>query len=215
MRCLSIEARLAYVGLLILASETDNHIPIDYKFLSERIGFNIQESTLSPLIDSGFLLASCARRVLARHALSSSLLSSSEESPDSSSLLPLNHSDKSKRSTGVSTETWNAYSVAFESRWHVKPIRDKQTSGMLCKLVEKLGEEIAPQVAAFYLTHNKPFYVENRHPVSILLRDCHGLHTQWATGNKATTSEARQAELKDSVVEQAKRVEAILQGRRA
>lgn len=215
MRCLPLESRFAYIGLLILASETDNHIPPDYKFLSERIGYPIKESTLTPLITTGFLLAHHATPALAHGALCSSLLSSSEERIDSSSPSLQSSNLKSKKNAGVSTETWMAYAAAFEERWKVKPIRDRQTNGMMCKLVEKLGSEIAPQVAAFYLTHNKPFYVENRHPVTLLLRDCHGLHTQWATGTKATTSEAKQAELKDSVVEQAKRVEALLQGRRA
>ena len=109
---------------------------------------------------------------------------------------------------------WNAYSLAYEERYGVLPVRNQQTNSMCCTLVKKLGGKDAPLVAAFYLTHNDPFYVKKRHPVNLLLADAEGLRTQWATGTKATTSEAKQAELKDSVVEQAKRVEALLQGRR-
>lgn len=114
-----------------------------------------------------------------------------------------------------SAAVFELYREAYRSRYGVDPVRNQQTNSMLCKLVDKLGAEEAPQVAAFYLTHNDPFYVRNRHPVEMLLKNATGLRTQWATNTKATTSEAKNAEMKDSVVEQAKRVEAILQGRRA
>ena len=77
-------------------------------------------------------------------------------------------------------------------------------------LIEKLGAAEAPHVAAFYLTHNDPFYVKKRHPPNLLVLDATGLRTQWATGVKATSSEVRQAEMKDDSREQVKRVEAIL-----
>ena len=109
---------------------------------------------------------------------------------------------------------WESYRRTYAERYGVDPVRNQQTNSMLCKLVDKLGAEEAAHVAAFYLTHNNPYYVGKRHPVNLLLVDAEGLRTQWATNTKATTSEARNAEMKDSVIEQAKRVEAILQGRR-
>jgi hypothetical protein len=219
MRLLPIHSRMAYICLLIIASETDNRIPIDYKYLSDRCGFDVNEMTVTRLIDSGFLIALRARRAIARHALFSSLLSSSEEDGLSSldslpSSLKIVPDLKSKKYAGKSSAVWETYRASFLGRWKVEPIRDKQTNSMLCKLVEKLGDDIASHVAAFYLTHNKPFYVENRHPVNVLLRDCHGLHTQWATGTKATTGELKNAEFKDNVVEQVKRIEALRQGER-
>lgn len=118
------------------------------------------------------------------------------------------------RTPPKSADVFEAYREAYESRYGVDPVRNQQTNSMLCRLVDKLGAGEAAHVARFYLTHNNPFYVAKRHPVNLLLADAEGLRTQWATGTKATTSEAKQAELKDSVVEQAKRVEALLQGRR-
>lgn len=75
LRSVPIPSRLAYIYLLIIASETDNRIPNDYNFLSQRFGFEVNELIITPLIHSGFLLASGARRLLACHATSSSLLS--------------------------------------------------------------------------------------------------------------------------------------------
>lgn len=107
--------------------------------------------------------------------------------------------------------TWTAYSAAYRFRYGVDPHRDKKVNGVLAKLVDRLGPEIAPHVAAFYVEHNKPIYVSERHPVELLLRDCTGLKTQWQTGVKATTGEARNAERRDDVMEQVKRVTAMMQ----
>jgi len=65
-------------------------------------------------------------------------------------------------------------------------------------------------VAAFYLTHNKSFYVQARHPVTLLLRDAEGLRTEWATGVKATTGEARNVERRDDAMAQIQRVKAMM-----
>ncbi|QOJ34059.1 MAG: hypothetical protein HRU82_03440 [Nitrospira sp.] len=112
---------------------------------------------------------------------------------------------------GRTVSTWEAYSAAYRNRYGINPHRDKQVNGILAKLVERLGPEIAPHVAAFYVEHNKSFYVSNRHPVEALLKDCTGLKTQWQTGVKATTGEARNAERRDDVMEQVKRVTAMVQ----
>lgn len=111
---------------------------------------------------------------------------------------------------GRTVGTWDAYSAAYRFRYGVDPHRDRKVNGVLAKLVDRLGPEIAPHVAAFYVEHNKPFYVSERHPVELLLKDCTGLKTQWKTGVKATTGEAKNAERRDDVMEQVKRVTAMM-----
>ena len=96
----------------------------------------------------------------------------------------------------------------------MEPVRNRKANAQLCQLVDRLGATEAPQVATFYLTHNKPFYVSARHPVNLLLQDAEGLRTQWATGIKSTTREAQSAEQRDNVVEQVARVRAQLAGGR-
>lgn len=112
---------------------------------------------------------------------------------------------------GKTVGTWDAYSAAYRFRYGVDPHRDKKVNGVLAKLVDRLGPEVAPHVAAFYVDHNKPSYVSERHPVELLLKDCTGLKTQWQTGVKATTGEAKNAERRDDVMEQVKRVTAMVQ----
>lgn len=128
--------------------------------------------------------------------------------PNQPSIIPA--SAKAERSPTKTSEVWSDYRAAYHDRYQVDPVRNMQVNGMLSRLVDKLGREEAPQVAAFYLRHNNPFYVQKRHPVNLLLQDAEGLRTQWATGIKATTNEARNIETQDNMREQNKRVMKLL-----
>lgn len=97
-------------------------------------------------------------------------------------------------STGTSVETWKAYAKAYRSRYGVEPVRNKSVNAMLCKLVEKLGAEEAPAVAAFYVTHQGQFYVAKMHPVNLLVADAEKLRTEWATGWQMTNGHAAQVD---------------------
>lgn len=109
-----------------------------------------------------------------------------------------------------SAATWESYAGAYRRRYGVEPVRNSKTNAHLCQLVDRLGAEEAPPVAAFFLAHNKPLYVSARHPTNLLVQDAEGLRTQWATGVKATTLEAKSAEQRDSVRGQYERVMASL-----
>ncbi|MGL4296232.1 MAG: hypothetical protein ACRCTG_10990 [Aestuariivirga sp.] len=109
-----------------------------------------------------------------------------------------------------SAATWEAYAGAYRRRYGVEPVRNSKTNAQLCQLVDRLGAQEAPEVAAFYVTHNKPLYVSARHPANLLVQDAEGLRTQWATGVKATTRETQSAEQKDNMREQYKRVMATV-----
>jgi len=109
-------------------------------------------------------------------------------------------------------QAWDAYSQAYTHRYGAAPVRNAKVNGVLSRFVDRLGSEEAPLVAAFYLTHNKPLYVSSRHSTDLLLRDAEGLRTEWVTGVKATTGEARNAERRDDAMEQIKRVTAMMQG---
>ena len=105
--------------------------------------------------------------------------SSSSSSSSSLSLHPKKDSEKEEKSKkkkelntsstaeprGVSKSgvAWEAYRVAYRTRYGVDPVRDKQANIALCQVVDKLGIEEAPFVASFYLSHNDPFYVKKRH----------------------------------------------------
>lgn len=116
---------------------------------------------------------------------------------------------------GRTVPVWQAYAEAYQRRYGVEPVRNKQVNGMLARYVDKLPAEEAPDVAAFYVGHNKGLYISARHCVDLLLRDAEGLRTEWATGRKVTDTEARQADQTATRGNQAERLIAEQHGRKA
>ena len=112
--------------------------------------------------------------------------------------------------TPKSKLVWDAYAEAYVKKYGVAPVRNQQVNALLCRVVDKLGTEEAPAVAAFYVSHNNPFYVSKRHPPNLLVQDAEGLRTQWATGVLATKSEARTAEKQMDATHQAQRLKSLI-----
>lgn len=87
-----------------------------------------------------------------------------------------------------------AYSEAYQRRYGVDPVANAKTNALLCQVVDRLGADEAPHVAAFYVGHNGQWYVKNGHALDHLVRDAEKLRTEWATGAMVTDSQARQAD---------------------
>lgn len=92
------------------------------------------------------------------------------------------------------TAVWQAYSRAYFARYGTEPTRNERTNGQLAQFVARLGKDEAPHVSVFYVGTNVRRYVERQHPVGMLLQDCEGLRTQWATGRTVTETQARQSD---------------------
>ncbi|MHB8253534.1 MAG: hypothetical protein ACYDEV_07505 [Acidiferrobacter sp.] len=93
---------------------------------------------------------------------------------------------------------WDAYSLAYERRYGVPPVRNDRSDAQMRQLVSRLGAE-APAVAGWYPRHTNAFYVRAKHPVDLLLRDAEGLRTEWATGRITTNTEACQVDRKPAI----------------
>lgn len=78
---------------------------------------------------------------------------------------------------------WQRYREAYLQTWCVEPVRNKRTNTDLCALVDRLGEEMAAQVAGFYPGHKRRLYVEARHPTNLLVRDAEALRTDLLNGH--------------------------------
>jgi hypothetical protein len=85
------------------------------------------------------------------------------------------------RPEGRTVPTREAYVAAYRKRWGVAPLINKSANGQLARFVDLVGADAAPKVAAFFLTHEQPLYVNAKHPIPLLLRDASKLHTEWAT----------------------------------
>jgi hypothetical protein len=91
-------------------------------------------------------------------------------------------------------EAWNAYSSAYQDRYGVAPVRNAKVNSMLAKFVQRVPLGEAPEIAAFYVSHNQSFYIRAKHDVAFLLRDAEGLRTEWVTGRRVTDTEAKQVD---------------------
>lgn len=218
---LTMEERSLYLHMILLASRHGNVIPLDGNYIRLQLKLNA-EPNLRTLISAGFLIATCkpgpSKRVEEKlhdampldqreRKSSEKELEGEKEKKENTCETPENGARIIVPSQkGISVKTWEAYSCAYLKRYGSIPVRNKKINGQLCSLVERLGAEEAPLVAAFYVEHNNPYYVRERHPVDALLKSAEGLRTQWATGVKATTGEAKNAERRDDVSEQFKRL---------
>lgn len=117
--------------------------------------------------------------------------------PVAGQLIPL--PEKPKRAAKTKTEnqqacsdTWAGYADAYFSRHGTEPVRNAKTNALITQLVQRLGAEAAPYVAAYYVTMNKTYYVSNLHPLGVLVKDCESIHTQWATNRQMTDTRSRQ-----------------------
>jgi hypothetical protein len=89
------------------------------------------------------------------------------------------------------------------------------TAGLvLAQVVDRLGANEAPHVAAWYVGSNRALYVSSKHCAELLSRDCEGLRTEWATRTRMTDTEARQADQHQAAYEAAEWVDANIESLR-
>lgn len=223
---LTTHDRFIYMALLILADESGNKILNDSDYLAQRLYIPRTDAAqnadkqrtkldLSALYRSGFLIASNVRRCV--QEIEIEIEKSREELElELEKELEKNVVEVSTKRSPLlkSVMIWESYRKAYRGRYGADPVRNQTVNSILCRVVDKLGGIEAPEVASFYLTHNGHFYTQKMHPVNLLLADAEKLRTEWATNTKVTSSAVKNAEFKDNVVEQVKRIEALRQGER-
>ena len=89
---------------------------------------------------------------------------------------------------------WANYAFAFRRRYNVWPVWNARTAGQLAQLVDRLVQDAAPKVAAYYLTIADARLITEQHSVNLLLARAEALHTQWASGRRVNGTTARQQE---------------------
>lgn len=112
-------------------------------------------------------------------------------------------------------KAWANYAIAYRNRYKTWPVSNQKTSAMLAQLVDRVGAELAPKVAAFYLQMNQQFYVTKVHPVSLLLADCEAIATQCTTGQQITHAQSRQMDSTQSNLSNLELAKAMLRERQA
>lgn len=89
-------------------------------------------------------------------------------------------------------KAWANYAVTYRQRYTTWPIWNQRIAGQLSQLVDRVGKDLAPGVAAYFLRMNNQYYVTKGHPVGLMLQDCETIATQMQTGQQMTATRARQ-----------------------
>lgn len=89
--------------------------------------------------------------------------------------------------------TWEAYASAYQRQTGQLPARNAKTNALVQQLVQRLGHEEAPQVAAFYVGHPNPYYANRVWPLDALVKDAEPMRTQWAAKVRVTPQAAQAA----------------------
>ena len=90
--------------------------------------------------------------------------------------------------------TWDAYVAGYVARYTVEPVFNGKVAGQIVMLVNRIGMTDAPLVAGWFPSHPASYYVGRGHSVDALLKDAEKLRTEWATGQIATTTAAKQSD---------------------
>jgi len=103
--------------------------------------------------------------------------------------------EKSPGEVSDGSKVWTAYAMAYEQRMRVTPIRNAKQNALCSQLVQRLGVENAVKIAAFYLTHPNSYYMQNKYPLGLLVKDCEGIYTEFQRGEYVTADRARKASI--------------------
>lgn len=104
---------------------------------------------------------------------------------------------------------WANYAITYRRRYGVYPIWNAKVAGQMGQLVDRVGADLAPGVAAYFLSINSQYYVTKGHPAGLLLADCENIATQMQTGQQMTATRARQmdgTQANASAADEAKRL---------
>lgn len=91
-------------------------------------------------------------------------------------------------------KAWANYAMAYRKRYQCWPVWNAAAGGMLGKLVDGLGIDVAHSVAAYYLTINDARIVNDCHSLKNLIGKADAYHTMWLTGRQMNGRTARQIE---------------------
>ncbi|MDD0974799.1 phage replication protein [Pseudomonas fontis] len=99
-----------------------------------------------------------------------------------------------KDQTCKTFKAWANYAMAYRKRYQCWPVWNAAAGGILGKLVDRLGVDVAHSVAAYYLTINDARIVNDCHSLNNLIAKAEAYHTQWSTGRQMNSRTARQIE---------------------
>ena len=107
---------------------------------------------------------------------------------------PMTAKPKSNTPNPANAETWQAYRAAYLQAYGVEPLRNAKVNGQIANFVKLVGEDKAPHVAAFYVSHPNHWYRTKGHDFGTLLANAQALATDWQRNTRTTSVQTRQQE---------------------
>jgi len=115
-----------------------------------------------------------------------------------------------KDQTCKTFKAWANYAMAYRKRYQCWPVWNATAGGILGKLVDRLGIDVAHSVAAYYLTINDARLINDCHSLTNLIAKAEAYHTQWATKTQMNGTTARQMENTQANMNAAEQAKAII-----
>lgn len=105
---------------------------------------------------------------------------------------PAKKKKASKWPKGYGRKVWASYSKAYEESYGCPPTRNPKQSTHCCRIRDRLGGDMAPLAAAYYLTIRSRYYLEKGHSLGALEADCEKVLTEMRTSTQITSTGARE-----------------------
>lgn len=144
------------------------------------------------------------------------------DSREGQNLLPAGKPSRPKKQTAdpenetalqsACRSTWAAYAAAYAARYGPDPVRNVKINSLVKQVVQRLGAEEAPLVAAFFVSHANAYYVRKSHDLGSLVADAEKLRMEWASGRMVTATYAQQEDRTQSNFNSANEAIRILEG---
>jgi hypothetical protein len=115
-----------------------------------------------------------------------------------------------KDQTCKTFKAWANYAMAYRKRYQCWPVWNAAAGGILGKLVDRLGIDVAHSVAAYYLTINDARLINDCHSLTNLIAKAEAYHTQWSTKTQMNGTTARQMENTQANMNAAEQAKAII-----
>lgn len=85
--------------------------------------------------------------------------------------------------TGKSAPLWQAYKEEYVKKWKDEPPPpDATIYSQLCVLLRNLGEKKAIEVIRYYFKMSDSYYIQNFHPIPLLVKQRHKIYSSMTTG---------------------------------
>jgi hypothetical protein len=115
-----------------------------------------------------------------------------------------------------SYKTWTNYAVCYQRKHGAWPVWNKTIAALVTKFIDRVGIDVAPKVAAFYVVKvNDTLVTKSAHSFKLLLSEAEKYHTQYLTGRTVTSTQAQQIDKTQTNMNTADELEEQIRARHA